>query len=209
MLGLLTPVIKGYLTDKGFEATIAAQQIYGGHGYIREWGMEQFVRDARIAQIYEGTNGIQALDLVGRKLGKDGGRAIQAFFRIVGEETAAARKEDGLAAIATSVERANEDLQAATLWLMQNGMANPNNAGAAAYPYMSLMGIVALGLMWLRMAKASGDILANGGEDRSFHEAKLVTARFFAERVMPDSSSLRHKIEAGAESLMALPAEAF
>ena len=209
LLGLLTPVIKGYLTDKGFEATIAAQQIYGGHGYIREWGMEQFVRDARIAQIYEGTNGIQALDLVGRKLGKDGGRAIQAIFRIVGEETAAARKEDGLAAIATSVERANEDLQAATLWLMQNGMANPNNAGAAAYPYMSLMGIVALGLMWLRMAKASGDILANGGEDRSFHEAKLVTARFFAERVMPDSSSLRHKIEAGAESLMALPAEAF
>ena len=209
LLGLLTPVIKGYLTDKGFEATIAAQQIYGGHGYIREWGMEQFVRDARIAQIYEGTNGLQALDLVGRKLGKDGGRAIQAFFRIVGEETAAARKEDGLAAIATSVERANEDLQAATLWLMQNGMANPNNAGAAAYPYMSLMGIVALGLMWLRMAKASGDILANGGEDRSFHEAKLVTARFFAERVMPDSSSLRHKIEAGAESLMALPAEAF
>ena len=209
LLGLLTPVIKGYLTDKGFEATIAAQQIYGGHGYIREWGMEQFVRDARIAQIYEGTNGIQALDLVGRKLGKDGGRAIHAFFRIVGEETAAARKEDGLAAIATSVERANEDLQAATLWLMQNGMANPNNAGAAAYPYMSLMGIVALGLMWLRMAKASGDILANGGEDRSFHEAKLVTARFFAERVMPDSSSLRHKIEAGAESLMALPAEAF
>ena len=209
LLGLLTPVIKGYLTDKGFEATIAAQQIYGGHGSIREWGMEQFVRDARIAQIYEGTNGIQALDLVGRKLGKDGGRAIQAFFRIVGEETAAARKEDGLAAIAPSVERANEDLQAATLWLMQNGMANPNNAGAAAYPYMSLMGIVALGLMWLRMAKASGDILANGGEDRSFHEAKLVTARFFAERVMPDSSSLRHKIEAGAESLMALPAEAF
>ena len=209
LLGLLTPVIKGYLTDKGFEATIAAQQIYGGHGYIREGGMEQFVRDARIAQISEGTNGIQALDLVGRKLGKDGGRAIQAFFRIVGEETAAARKEDGLAAIATSVERANEDLQAATLWLMQNGMANPNNAGAAAYPYMSLMGIVALGLMWLRMAKASGDILANGGEDRSFHEAKLVTARFFAERVMPDSSSLRHKIEAGAESLMALPAEAF
>ena len=209
LVSLLTPVIKGYLTDKGFEATVLAQQIFGGHGYIREHGMEQFVRDARIAQIYEGTNGIQALDLVGRKLGKDGGRAIQAFFRIVGEETAAARKEDGLAAIATSVERANEDLQAATLWLMQNGMANPNNAGAAAYPYMSLMGIVALGLMWLRMAKASGDILANGGEDRSFHEAKLVTARFFAERVMPDSSSLRHKIEAGAESLMALPAEAF
>ena len=209
LLGLLTPVIKGYLTDKGFEAAISAQQIYGGHGYIREWGMEQFVRDARIAQIYEGTNGIQALDLVGRKLGKDGGRAIQAFFRIVGEETAAAKSEPGLSGIAAAVERANNDLQTATMWLMQNGMANPNNAGAAAYPYMSLMGTVALGLMWLRMAKASGEILANGGEDRSFHEAKLVTARFFADRVMPDSNALRRKIESGAESLMALPAEAF
>ena len=209
LLGLLTPVIKGYLTDKGFEAAIAAQQIYGGHGYIREWGMEQFVRDARIAQIYEGTNGIQALDLVGRKLGKEGGRAIQAFFRIVGEETAAAKNVEGLKDIAGAVERANNDLQTATMWLMQNGMANPNNAGAAAYPYMSLMGTVALGLMWLRMAKASSDILANGGEDRSFHEAKIVTARFFADRVIPESNSLRRKIEAGAESLMALPAEAF
>jgi alkylation response protein AidB-like acyl-CoA dehydrogenase len=209
LLGLLTPVIKGYLTDKGFEATIAAQQIYGGHGYIREWGMEQFVRDARIAQIYEGTNGIQALDLVGRKLGKDGGRAIQAFFRIVGEEAGAAKADDRLAPIAAAVERANNDLQTATLWLMQNGMANPNNAGAAAYPYMTLMGTVALGLMWLRMAKASGEILANGAEDRAFHEAKLTTARFFAERVMPETNALRRKIEAGAESLMALPAEAF
>ncbi|MGZ8997491.1 MAG: acyl-CoA dehydrogenase C-terminal domain-containing protein [Allosphingosinicella sp.] len=209
LLGLLTPVIKGYLTDKGFEATISGQQIYGGHGYIREWGMEQFVRDARIAQIYEGTNGIQALDLVGRKLGKDGGRAIQAFFKIVAEETAAAKADEGLAVIASAVERAGNDLQAATMWLMQNGLANPNNAGAAAYPYMSLMGTVALGLMWLRMAKASSQLLANGGEDRAFHEAKLVTARFFAERVMPDSNGLRRKIESGAESLMALSVEAF
>jgi hypothetical protein len=209
LLGLLTPVIKGYLTDKGFEAAISAQQIYGGHGYIREWGMEQFVRDARIAQIYEGTNGIQALDLVGRKLGKDGGRAIQTFFTIVAEETSAAKGDDGLSVIASAVERAGNDLQTATMWLMQNGLANPNNAGAAAYPYMSLMGTVALGLMWLRMAKASSRILANGGEDRSFHEAKLVTARFFAERVMPDSNGLRRKIEAGSESLMALSAEAF
>ena len=209
LLGLLTPVIKGYLTDKGFEAAIAAQQIYGGHGYIREWGMEQFVRDARIAQIYEGTNGIQALDLVGRKLGKDGGRAIQAFFRLVAEEAAAAKDDPDLGQIAAAVERANNDLQTATMWLMQNGMTNPNNAGAAAYPYMSLMGTVALGLMWLRMARASVDLLADGQEDRSFHEAKLVTARFFAERVMPDSNALRRKIEAGADSLMALPAEAF
>lgn len=209
LLGLLTPVIKGYLTDKGFEATVNAQQIYGGHGYIREWGMEQFVRDARIAQIYEGTNGIQALDLVGRKLPKDGGRAIQAFFKLVGEEAAAAKGDDKLAAIAGAVERAGNDLQTATLWLMQNGMANPNQAGAAAYPYMTLMGTVALGLMWLRMGKASLEALSNGGEDSAFHEHKLVTARFFAEKVMPESNALRRKIEAGADSLMALPAEAF
>ena len=209
LLGLLTPVIKGYLTDKGFEAAVNAQQIYGGHGYIREWGMEQFVRDARIAQIYEGTNGIQALDLVGRKLGKDGGRAIQAFFKLVGEEAAAGKSDEGLAPIANALERANNDLQTATLWLMQNGMANPNNAGAAAYPYMTLMGIVCLGLMWLRMSKASAEALANGSDNADFHQNKLTTARFFADRIMPQSNAERRKVEAGAESIMALPVEAF
>ncbi len=229
LLGLLTPVIKGYLTDKGFEAAVNAQQIYGGHGYIREWGMEQFVRDARIAQIYEGTNGIQALDLVGRKLGKDNGRAIQALFKLVAEEAGAAKNpprngegdqpqagggagEAGTAAIAqlaTALERANGDLQTATLWLMQNGLANPNNAGAAAYPYMNLMGIVCLGLMWLRMAKASNAALANGAENADFHRNKLATARFYADRIMPQSNAERRKIEAGADSIMALPAEAF
>jgi alkylation response protein AidB-like acyl-CoA dehydrogenase len=209
LLGLLTPVIKGYLTDKGFETAVNAQQIYGGHGYIREWGMEQFVRDARIAQIYEGTNGIQALDLVGRKLGMNNGRAIQAFFKLVGEEATAAKGTDATAAIATGLERALGDLQTATLWLMQNGLANPNNAGAAAYPYMNLMGVVCLGLMWLRMAKASSEKLAEGAGNADFHNAKLATARFFAERIMPESNAHRRKIEAGAESLMALPAEAF
>lgn len=209
LLGLLTPVIKGYLTDKGFETAVDMQQIYGGHGYIREWGMEQFVRDARIAQIYEGTNGVQAMDLIGRKLPKDGGRAIQAFFKLVGEEASAAKGDEKLSAIAGAVERANGDLQTASLWLMQNAMANPNHAGAAAYPYMSLMGIVGLGLMWLRMAKASAEALANGTEDKAFHETKLATARFYAERVMPESNALRRKVEAGAGSLMALPVEAF
>ncbi|HEY0113035.1 MAG TPA: acyl-CoA dehydrogenase C-terminal domain-containing protein [Allosphingosinicella sp.] len=210
LLGLLTPVIKGYLTDQGFAAAVNGQQIHGGHGYIREWGMEQFVRDARIAQIYEGTNGIQALDLVGRKLGANGGRAIQAFLKLLGEEIAAAKGAGGeAAALAERLEKAVGDLQASTMWLMQNGMANPNNAGAAAYPYMTLMGHVCVGLMWLRMAKASGAALANGGEDRAFHEAKLVTARFFAERTLPETGALRRKLEAGADSLMALPAEAF
>jgi hypothetical protein len=209
LIGLLTPVIKGYLTDKGFETAVAMQQIYGGHGYIREWGMEQFVRDARIAQIYEGANGIQALDLIGRKLPKDGGRAIQAFMKLVGEEAAAAKGDERLATIAGAVERALGDLQKASLWLMQNAMTNPDNAGAASYPYMELMGNLSLGLMWLRMAKASAAALANGGDDKAFHEAKLATARFYAEKIMPETNALRRKIEAGSESRMALPLEAF
>ncbi|MEA3017718.1 MAG: 3-(methylsulfanyl)propanoyl-CoA dehydrogenase [Sphingomonadales bacterium] len=208
LLGLLTPVIKGYLTDKGFEAAVSAQQVYGGHGYIAEWGMEQFVRDARIAQIYEGTNGIQALDLVGRKLGANGGRAVQAFFRILAEEIAEAKADEQSAQLAGALEKATGDLQTATMWLMQNGMANPNNAGAAAYPYMTLLGTVCLGLMWLRMAKASAAASASD-DDASFHQTKLVTARFYAERILPDTGALRRKIEAGAESIMALPAEAF
>ena len=210
LLGLLTPVIKGYMTDQGFKVAVDAQQIHGGHGYIREWGMEQFVRDARIAQIYEGTNGIQALDLVGRKLGANGGRAIQAFFRLLAEEIADAKGGEGEAAeVAAALETGVSDLQTATMWLMQNGLANPNHAGAAAYPYMTLTGIVCLGLMWLRMARASGAALANGGGDRAFHEAKLVTARFFAQRMMPETRALRRQIEAGSDTLMALPAEAF
>jgi alkylation response protein AidB-like acyl-CoA dehydrogenase len=210
LLGLLTPVIKGYMTDKGFEAAVNAQQVYGGHGYIREWGMEQFVRDARIAQIYEGTNGIQALDLVGRKLGANGGRAVQSLFRILADETAsasgAARPE--VEAIRTSLLQGAQDLQSATMWLMQNGLTNPNNGGAAAYPYMTLLGTVCLGLMWLRMAKVSAASLASG-DDAGFHQAKLTTARFYAERILPETGALRHKLEAGAETLMALPAEAF
>ncbi|PSJ39818.1 acyl-CoA dehydrogenase C-terminal domain-containing protein [Allosphingosinicella deserti] len=210
LLGLLTPVIKGYLTDKGFETAVNAQQIFGGHGYIREWGMEQFVRDARIAQIYEGTNGIQALDLVGRKLGANGGRAIQAFLNLLGQEIGSARSGDGdAAALATALEKAVGDLQTATMWLMQNGISNPLNAGAAAYPYMTLTGHVCLGLMWLRMARASAAAIAAGSEDGDFHRAKLITARFFAERVLPETGSLRRKLEAGAGTLMELPIEAF
>jgi alkylation response protein AidB-like acyl-CoA dehydrogenase len=209
LLGLITPVIKGYLTDKGFEAAVYAQQILGGHGYIREHGMEQFVRDARITQIYEGTNGIQAMDLVGRKLPKDGGRAVRAFFELVGRDIADAKAASDPAGVAGALESALQDLQAATMWLAQNGMANPDNAGAGAYPYMELMGVVSLGWMWLKMAAASARALADGAEDRPFHEAKLVTAQFYAQRELPQSTALRRKIEAGAETLMKIPAEAF
>jgi hypothetical protein len=171
--------------------------------------MDQFVRDARIAQIYEGTNGIQALDLVGRKLPKDGGRAIMAFLKLVGEELGEAKGNEDLKPLADSLERALGDLQASTMWLMQNGMANPNQAGAAAYSYMTIMGIVSLGLMWLRMAKVSAAALKNGAAGDSFHQNKLVTANFYAARVLPETLSLRAKIEAGADTIMALPAEAF
>jgi len=209
LISVMTPVIKGYLTDKGFEAAVNAQQVFGGHGYIREWGMEQFVRDARIAQIYEGTNGIQAMDLVGRKLGKDGGRAIRAFFDAVGRDIAEAKESGDPAGIAAPLEKALSDLQAATMWLAQNGMADPNNAGAGAYAYMELMGLVSLGWMWLKMARASSRLKDKAGEDRAFHETKIATARFFADRELVASGALRRKVEAGAASLMALPVEAF
>ena len=209
LVSLLTPVIKGYLTDKGFESAVLAQQVFGGHGYIREHGVEQFVRDARIAQIYEGTNGVQALDLVGRKLGKDAGRAIQRLFALLSREVADASSDDALKPFLGEFGRAIGDLQASTKWLMDNGLANPNQAGAAAYPYMTMMGIVAVGLMWLRIARASRTALAADAPDRGFYETKLTTARFFAERVMPETNALRREIEAGADSLMAIPAEAF
>jgi alkylation response protein AidB-like acyl-CoA dehydrogenase len=209
LLGLLTPVIKGYLTDKGFAAAVHAQQVLGGHGYIREHGLEQFVRDARITQIYEGTNGIQAMDLVGRKLPRDGGRAVRSFFEILGREIADAKKAGDPSDVAAALEPALHDLQAATMWLAQNAPADPDNAGAGAYAYMDLMGLVSLGWMWLKMAAASKAALDRGAEDRAFHESKLVTARFYAARELPLSTGLRRKIEAGAETVMQIPAEAF
>ena len=209
LLSLLIPVIKGHGTDIGYRTATLAQQIYGGHGYIREWGMEQYVRDARIAMIYEGANGVQAMDLVGRKLALNGGRAIQAWFGLLEGEIGEAKADPSAASFAGQLEKALGQLQAATMWLMQNGRANPDNAGAAAYPYMSCMGIVALGWMWLRMVRASSAALAADDGDRPFHEAKLITARYFAERLMPDTGALRRKIEGGAEAIMSLPADAF
>ena len=209
LLGLLTPVIKGYLTDKGFAAAVNAQQVYGGHGYIREHGIEQFVRDARITQIYEGTNGIQAMDLVGRKLPKDDGRAVRAFVQMVGQEIAEAKAAGDPAGVAAALEPAHADLAAATMWLAKNGLADPDNAGAGAYAYMDLMGLVSLGWMWLKMAAASSRALADGADDRAFHETKLATAGFYATRELPLSTALRRKVEAGAETVMRIPAEAF
>jgi alkylation response protein AidB-like acyl-CoA dehydrogenase len=208
LLGLLTPVIKGYGTDKGYDVATNAQQVYGGHGYVGEWGMEQYVRDARITMIYEGANGVQAMDLVGRKLAQNGGRSVQAFFKLVDDECAAATS-GAMADFAERLEKANGELKASTMWFMANGMANPNNVGAGAHHYMHIMGIVALGLQWLRMAQAAHAAITGGAANAKFYEAKLVTARYFAERFFPDCGSLRRKIEAGSEAVMALEPELF
>ena len=208
LISLITPVIKGYLTDLGYEIATKSQQVFGGHGYIREYGMEQYVRDARIAMIYEGTNGVQAMDLVGRKLPRHGGKAAMALFGLISADIAEA-KDSPQAELAGHLEKAVGQLQAGAMWLMQNGVKDPNNAGAAAYPLMTMMGIVSLGWMWLKMARAAQGGLDAGDGDKTFLEAKLVTARFFAERMLPDVGALRRKLEGGAEAIMALPVEAF
>jgi len=209
-LGLMTPVIKGVLTDKGFEHAVMAQQLFGGHGYIEEHGMSQFARDARIAQIYEGANGIQALDLVGRKLAANGGRAVQAFFKEVGEFCEQNRNDEKMAPFTKALKKGLDDLQAATMWLVQNAMQKPENAGAASTDYLHLFGIVALGYMWGQMVKSAQTKLAEGADgSASFYENKLTTARFFMERVMPETATRLARVSSGADTLMALPAEAF
>ena len=208
LLGLMTPIIKGVLTDKGFEHAVMAQQVFGGHGYIEEHGMSQFVRDARIAMIYEGANGIQALDLVGRKLALNGGRAVQTFFKEVGEFCEANRADENMAPFTKGLKKGLNDLQAATMWLMQNAMQKPDNAGAASTDYLHLFGLVALGYMWGRMVKTAQEKIADGSGS-SIHEAKLVTGRYFMERIMPETAAHLARISAGADSMMALPEDAF
>ena len=208
-LGLLTPVIKGVLTDTGFANTVAAQQVFGGHGYIAEHGMEQFVRDARIAQIYEGANGIQALDLVGRKLPRDGGRAMMSFFKEVTDFVTAHAGNADMKPFVEPLGKAAKDLERATMWFMANAMAKPDNAGAGSTDYMHLFGLVALGYMWGRIAKTAQDRLAAGEGDRGRLGAKLVTGRYFMQRILPETGAHVRRIEAGADTMMALPADAF
>jgi hypothetical protein len=209
-MGLLTPVIKGVLTDQGFANAVAAQQVYGGHGYIAEHGMEQFVRDARIAMIYEGANGIQGLDLVGRKLGKDGGRAVMAFFNEVQTYIKERAGDDAMKPYVGPLGDALGHLQQATMWFMQNARTNPDNAGAGGTDYMHLFGLVALGYMWCRMVEAAHSKLKAGADGAAARlDAKLVTGRFFMERMLPETAAHLARIKAGAASMMELPAEAF
>jgi len=209
LIGLMTPVIKGYGTDKGYDIANNMQQVYGGHGYVREWGMEQFVRDSRIAMIYEGTNGVQAMDLCGRKLASKGGRAVQAFFKMIDDEIADAKNNEALADLATKLEKALAEQKQATMWFMQNAMANPDHLGAGAHHYMHIMGIVTIGFFWLKQAKTASTALASAPEDKAFYEAKMTSAAYYAERFLPDAGALRRKLEAGSENMMALPEGAF
>ncbi len=208
-MGLLTPVIKGVLTDLGFEACVTAQQVFGGAGYISETGIEQVVRDARITMIYEGANGIQGLDLVGRKLPRDGGRALMAFFAEVDGFLKDEADTKGLEEILPGLKAGRDDLEAATMWFMQNAMAKPDNAGAGSTDYMHLFGLVALGYMWGRMAKTALDGLESGAGDAKFLDAKLITARYFMARQMPGTAVRLTRIRSGAGPVMALDAEMF
>jgi acyl-CoA dehydrogenase len=207
-LGLMTPVLKGVFTDYGFMNAVKAQQVLGGHGYIAEWGMEQFVRDARIAMIYEGANGVQALDLVGRKLPKDGGRAVMAFFGEINGFLAAGKDDAALAPYLSGLKSSLGHLQQATMWLSTNGLKDLDNAGAASYDYMHLMGLTALGFMWARIVKA---VLARQakGDSTPAIDAKLTLAKFFNERMLPETAAHLARLSAGGATLMTLPAEAF
>ncbi len=209
LISLMTPVIKGFLTDKGFEYATAAQQVYGGHGYIEEWGMSQYARDARIAMIYEGANGVQALDLVGRKLALDGGKHVMAFFEMIKtfikeNEGNEALNKDFL----TPLKAASKDLQAAGMYFMQNA-TKPNNALSGSYDFMHMMGHVCLGLMWARMAKAAMEALEAGASDTAFYETKIATGRYYMARQLPATAMHLTRITSGGETVMALEAANF
>ncbi|WP_298910335.1 acyl-CoA dehydrogenase C-terminal domain-containing protein [uncultured Aliiroseovarius sp.] len=209
LISLMTPVLKGFLTDQGFDMTVLAQQIYGGHGYIEEHGMSQFTRDARITQIYEGANGVQALDLVGRKLAADGGKPIMAFFEMIKSYCKEQGDDEAMKDFIEPLKTASKHLQSSAMFFMQNGMKNPNHALAGSYDFMHLFGHVCLGFMWARQARAALDALSRGEGDATFYETKLTTARYYMARRLPATSMHLARIESGADTVMALEAEQF
>ena len=211
LIGLLTPVIKGFLTDKGFDMTIQAQQIYGGHGYIEEWGMSQFARDARIAMIYEGANGIQALDLVGRKLPQNQGKNMMAFFTILKTYlTENQNKSDEFDKVFLEpMKSATDDLEGAVLYFMDKGIKNPNEALAGSYDFMHLFGYVCLGLMWCKIAQASHEAINLSSDRDDFHQSKISTGQYFMERQLPFTRLHLARIRAGSSTVMKLSANNF
>ena len=208
MMALLTPVVKGYLTDRGFANAVEAQQVYGGHGYIEENGLSQYVRDARIAMIYEGANGVQALDLVGRKLAQNGGRGVFGFFKLI-DDFVAANANAETESFMNALVAARKDLEAATLWFMENALQNPDNAGAGSFDYLQLFGVTSIAFMWAMMAKTAAGKLASGSGDKGFYEAKLKTARYYFERVVPETATHLARIRVGAAPLMDFAADEF
>ena len=208
LVSLLIPVIKGFQTDMGFQMAVQAQQIWGGHGYIEDNPASQYVRDARIAMIYEGANGVQALDLVGRKLAQDGGKHVLAFFEMVKAECMAHDSEARMEPFTKALKVASKQMQAAGMFFMTNGMKNPNAALAGSSDFLHLMGHVCMGLMWTRMARAALTALDAGGE-RTFLDAKLATGRYYMARQLPACGLHLARIESGAEPVMALDVEAF
>lgn len=200
-VALLTPVVKAFLTDRGFESAVIGQQVFGGHGYIREHGMEQIVRDVRIAQIYEGTNGIQALDLVGRKLGLNGGRALSGFFEEI--QNFIDTNLDSLPEFTDPLSEALISLREVTKTLLKNGSENPDDFSVSAVPYLDLFGYVTLAYLWARMAKA-----ANSGSE-PFHITKVKTARFYMRHILPRIHSLVSIVSAGSGEIMAYAEDEF
>ncbi|MBU1345528.1 MAG: acyl-CoA dehydrogenase C-terminal domain-containing protein [Alphaproteobacteria bacterium] len=207
-MGLLTPVLKAYLTDKGFHVASLGMQVHGGSGYTEHFQASQYLRDARITMIYEGTNGIQALDLVGRKLPSQGGRAIMSWFADIDAFVGDNGGEGPVKPFVDGLADAKKKLQDGTMWLMQNGMANPDNAGAASTEYLNLFGITALAYLWAQMAKAAQGKI-DAGSDDPFYVTKMQTGRYFVERILPDAGAHLAKMKTGAEVLMQMPVEAF
>lgn len=209
LVSLLIPVIKGFLTDKGFDTAVQAQQVWGGHGYIEDNGMAQFARDARIAQIYEGANGIQALDLVGRKLAADGGRPVMAFFEMIKTFIKENQEDTRLTPFLEPLKKASKDVQAAAMFFMENTMKNPNVALAGAYDFMTMMGHTAMGFMWARMARAAYAALDAGSGDAAFLNGKITTGAFYMARCLPATALHLARIQSGADPVMSLPEAAF
>ena len=207
-MGLMTPVLKGYFTDRGFNICSDAMQVHGGSGFTEHFPASQHLRDVRISMIYEGTNGIQALDLVGRKLAANGGRAAMGFLADIEAFIAEHGQTVALTPFIDGLKTAKAQLQEATLWLMQNGLQNPENAGAASTDYLHLFGLTGLAYMWAMIARAANARIAGGETDR-FYADKLVTGRYFLERMLPDAGAHLAKLKTGSATLMALPAEAF
>jgi alkylation response protein AidB-like acyl-CoA dehydrogenase len=207
-MGLMTPVLKAYFTDKGFKICSDAMQVHGGSGFTEHFPASQYLRDVRITLIYEGTNGVQALDLVGRKLAANGGRAVMNFFAEVDAYAAENEDDKTMAPFIAGLKSAKAELQDATLWLMQNGLQNPENAGAASTDYLHLFGLTGLAYMWAMIAKAAADRIAAGDTD-PFYANKLITGRYFLERLLPDTGAHLAKLKTGSAATMALSADAF